>query len=154
MKPTAIMRLFLPEIGKWPGKVLLLTALIGLGAGLYLSCRPSPAFSTIRWLPHWFSKWADRHGVFRNFPAYALLATPFLILTRNHAGQRAGIMIFLAILAAALEVVQLWIPPRVADVKDVLTSWAGLLAVWGLFEAGLFLCRKRSAEPQENQSRL
>jgi hypothetical protein len=120
--------------GKWLEKAMLLAGMIGVMMGIYLSVRPSPALATVWWLPHFISLWADHHGVLRNFPAYAMLAFPFLMMTPGVL-QRACAVAFLAVFAALMEIIQLWIPTRFADMRDILWSWIGLLAAWGLFEA-------------------
>jgi hypothetical protein len=120
--------------GNWLEKAMLVAGMTGLLLGIYLSVRPSPALATVWWLPHFISRWADHHGILRNFPAYAMLAVPFLMVATG-VRQRAYAVAFLAIFAALMEIIQLWIPTRFADMRDIVWSWAGLLAAWGLFEA-------------------
>lgn len=112
---------------------IFFTGLVGVAPAVFLSIRPSPALSTVRWLPHFISQWADRHGWFCNFPAYGALAVPFLVITPNIVG-RACVVASLAALVAALEIIQLWIPTRSADLWDIFWGWSGLLTAWAIFE--------------------
>lgn len=120
--------------GNWLEKAMFLAGMIGVMLGIYVSVRPSPALATVLWLPHFISRWTDHHGVLRNFPAYAMLAVPFLMMATG-VRHRACAVAFLAIFAALMEIIQLWIPTRFADGRDIVWSWAALLAAWGLFEA-------------------
>lgn len=113
---------------------MLLAGAVGVALAIYLSVRPSPALTTVWWLPHFISRWADHHGVLRNFPAYALLAIPFLMMTPGVL-QRACVVASLAVFAALMEIIQIYIPTRFADERDILWSWIGLLAAWAIFEA-------------------
>ncbi len=137
MKSTIVkLRLILRFVSRrgWLEKGMLLAGAVGVGLGVYLSVRPSPALTTVWWLPHFVSQWADHHGILRNFPAYAMLAVPFLILARG-ISQRAVAVACLAVFATLMEIIQLWIPTRFADGRDIVWSWAGLLLAWGIFEA-------------------
>lgn len=118
----------------WMGKAILLAAVTGLALAVYLSVRPSPAMMTVNWLPRFIADWADHYGRFRNFPAYAMLAVPFLMVTPGTL-RRARVAVLLVVFVAALEFVQIWIPTRFADLWDIFWGGAGILAVWGIFEA-------------------
>ena len=103
-------------------------ALVGIGcAGLLIFCslRESPHLSELQWMPTSLGQWIDSHGVGRNVVAFGLVA---LALS---AGRRSTRQIFawclgLAVLAATLEVAQLWLPRRVFDWKDIAAGWAGI----------------------------
>ena len=123
LKMPSVLRFVRSE--KWLVKAMLLVGVIGVALAIFLSVRSSPTLTTVWWLPHFVSHWADRHGVFRNFPAYAILAVPFLMITPGIL-QRACVIASLAVVAALLEVIQLWIPTRFADLGDIFWSWAGL----------------------------
>ena len=116
----------------------------GVTAAFYLTLRTSPSTHTIKWLPLWLdpvSTWMDHHGYLQNLPAYALLALPFLILCRSRRSRTVAIGV-LAVLAALLEAVQIFIPTRTCDWQDVALSWAGLLVTWAMIE-GLHWCAIR-----------
>ena len=77
------------------------------------------------------------------------MALPFLFAVRR-ARTRLWTMIALAAVAALLEFGQRFIPTRMADMRDVYSSWAGLLVAWGLVEVTRFcatwLWRKLSTQ--------
>lgn len=131
--------------GKWFEKVMFLVGVVGVGLAIFLSVRSSPAMMTVAWLPKWVGHWLDQYGRFRNFPAFGMLAIPFLIITPQFL-QRACIIALLALLVDSLELVQLFIPTRYADMGDIFWGWAGLLAAWGIFEAVIKFTPETSAQ--------
>jgi len=108
---------------------------IGIACGLYLTLKKSSVLQEVWWLPTGIARWADSYGRFRNFPAYALLALPFMLVAN---GRRARFNAFrwLALFGAAVEAAQYFIPSRWCEWEDVAWSWAGLLATWILVEVG------------------
>jgi hypothetical protein len=122
--------------GKWFEKAMFLVGAVGVGLAIFLSVRSSPAMTTVGWLPKFVANWLDHYGRFRNFPAFAMLAIPFLIITPKFL-QRVCIIVLLALLIDSLEMIQVWIPTRFADLWDIFWGWTGILAVWGIFEAVL-----------------
>jgi len=127
-----------------PGKIKLFGAvcfrlgiigvgLFGVGLAIYLSLKPSPSMNAVRWLPRFITAWADRHGQSDNFVAYSMLSIPFLMVAPGRL-ERACVTTSLAILVAAMEIIQIWIPTRVADEWDIFWGWSGLLASWAAFE--------------------
>lgn len=109
--------------------VLLVAGLVGIGLVTFLSLRSSPALSTVSWLPRSIAHWADAHGRLCNFPAYGLLAVPFLLITSNLRWQM-GMLAGLALLIVAFEIIQLDLLARSCDPADVAWGWAGLLTAW------------------------
>jgi glycopeptide antibiotics resistance protein len=120
--------------GKWFGMSLLCAGVVGIGLVIFLSLRSSPAISSVRWVPGIISHWADRHGRACNFPAYGMLAVPFLMITSTFR-QQARVIGLLALLIISLEFAQRAIPTRVCDLGDVAWGWAGLVAAWVICEA-------------------
>jgi hypothetical protein len=112
-----------------------LAGCVGIGCGLYMTLRPSSVLSEIPWLPHGVARWADSYGRFRNFPAYATLALPFMIVCRGRRG-RFNAFRWLALFGAAVEAAQHFIPTRWCEWQDVAWSWAGLAATWLVAELG------------------
>ena len=106
-----------------------LAGAIGIACGLYLTLKPSSMLTEVWWLPKGLAHWADNYGRFRNFPAYATLAVPF-VLVCNGRRARAKAMAWLALFGAAVEGLQYWIPTRWCEWQDVAWSWAGLAATW------------------------
>jgi hypothetical protein len=105
----------------------LAAGILGVGLVLYLSLKSSSRMTEVNWLPAGLTRWADAHGRFRNFPAFGLIALPFLILASSRV-RRFQIAGALALLVALLEVLQNWIPARSPDVWDVVWASLGLLA--------------------------
>jgi hypothetical protein len=91
--------------------------------------------SEVPWLPAGVARWADSYGRFRNFPAYATLALPFM-LGSNGRRARARAFRWLALFGAAVEAAQYFIPTRWCEWQDVAWSWAGLAATWLATEVG------------------
>jgi hypothetical protein len=106
---------------------------IGIACGLYMTLRPSSMLSEIPWLPHNIAVWADNYGRFRNFPAYAVLAMPFMIIANGRRARLRALM-WLGIFGAAVEAAQYLIPTRWCEWQDVAWSWMGLVATWLLAE--------------------
>ena len=122
-----LLRLF--RLGCW------LAAALGIGCCLYMTLRPSSNLVEIGWLPRGVARWADSYGRFRNFPAYAALAAPFVFVC-NGRRARAKAMAWLALLGAVVEGLQYFIPTRWCEWQDVAWSWAGLAATWLAAEIG------------------
>jgi VanZ family protein len=93
---------------------------------MFLAWRESSWLGDIEWMPRWISRWADVHGVTRNFAAFLVFGiVGFALLGR---GWRQ--MALFAFFAIGIEVAQLWIPNRYFDWRDIAASLAGLLLGW------------------------
>jgi len=121
------------HITAWIRLGITCVGVFGVGLAIFLSVKSSPSMSAVGWLPHFITHWADRHGRSCNFPAYAMLAIPFLTIAPGRL-HRAGATVLLAILVAGLEIIQLWIPTRYSDKWDVFWGWSGLLTSWAAVE--------------------
>lgn len=120
-------------------RLLALLALAALaGALAYFALRPSSFLQTVPWLPPGIGRWADAHGVGRNFVAFFALGIASFPLLGHRIGQVAALCAF----ATLLEVAQLWIPTRQFDWRDIVVSLAGVLSAW---PPALWLARRRSA---------
>ena len=115
------------------GWLCAVVGITGVGLAVYLSVKSSPRMTAVDWLPQWITRWADQHGRFRNFPAFGLVALPFLLPMPSRA-SRIKVAISLALLIATLELIQNWIPARSPDLWDVFWAWLGLLASLMLVE--------------------
>jgi hypothetical protein len=123
-----------PSRGRfWLYAGCLAIGLFGAGLAIYLSVKSSSRMETVHWLPHGIIKWADHHGRFCNFPAYALLALPFMAVCSG-LRNRLRVSLVLILLVASMEVVQLGIPTRHSDLWDVFWGGAGIFAVQAVFE--------------------
>lgn len=103
------------------GCVVLAIAVIA-----FLALRSSPAMREVPWIPRHIAYWADSHGVSRNIVAFFGLGLVVLL-----AFSRAGwVFMLLCLLAAGLELAQIWIPGRQFDAADIVASIAGLALAW------------------------
>lgn len=127
----------------------LLGVLALLVAIAWASLAGSPFMQSIPWIPDFIAQWADRNPNFRNFPAFALLsavtfAATYLLTSGLHFKSQVSALtsktssfspIFLALfcaggvtlLAALLEAMQLALPNRSADWRDILYASLGSL---------------------------
>lgn len=109
--------------------VLIIIGSLGVGLAIYLSLKTSSRMTAVHWLPQWITRWADAHGQFRNFPAFALLAAPFLLVV-SQPRRRLLTLAALGLLIVSLELLQRRLPERSPDVWDVVWGWAGLGFAW------------------------
>ena len=116
--------------------------MIGVAIMLFLCLRPSCDVRTLGLPNWWIIRWADRHGEFRNYPAFFVLGIPFMVVIRR-SRRRALAIGLLAFAGMAVEIVQIWLPQRYASVMDVLWSWAGLATAWALLTLLRSVARKR-----------
>lgn len=104
--------------------VMRLVAVVAVLAVAFLALRPSPWMGEVPWIPRWVGEWADRHGNFRNCPAFAGLAA---VLLWPLGWRQAGVAS--AVLAVGLESAQWFISGRTFDWADIGWSLAGVAAV-------------------------
>ncbi len=120
-------------------RLLALIALAALaGAIAYFALRSSSYLQTVPWLPSFIGRWADAHGIGRNFVAFFAFGLAYYPLVGRSRAHVAALCAF----ATVLEVAQLWIPSRNFDWRDIVVSLAGLLAAW---PPAFWLARLRSA---------
>ena len=117
----------------------------GLAAGLWLALTPNVRGEMHFFLPMELRHWVHEHDDFANIAAFLCLAIFGLCFQRNpqrggksaarpamfrllekRAVRVAGLMA----LVCAIEIVQIFIPGRVADLQDVCTGWSGIFAAW------------------------
>jgi VanZ family protein len=123
-------------------KFLAAVFCLGLAGLLFFSLRPAHGNSgRTKGLPKVLATWINAHDNVSNFLAYAGMSTLAILLVKlssKPGDKKSGlametkVIISFALLVSAIEIIQIWIPGRVADFNDVLTAWAGLLAGWGL----------------------
>ena len=126
-----------------PG-VPLLVCIAMLAGGLFLALAPNRGNLNYI-LPDAVRKWInDDHDEEENLIAFFLLGSCALCSDRRPKnglgaargkvlrlpGTRAARMAFLMALVGAIELVQIFIPGRVADLNDVCTGWSGIFAGW------------------------
>ena len=81
-----------------------------------------------RAVPRPAAKWVWRnYGEVRHFPSYLAFTVLLQLAVKGDRRRTAYVMIALLGLAAILELAQLWVPHRNADVRDFLWSALGIL---------------------------
>ena len=111
---------------------LAFVGIIGVACALYLTFRADSDLHSVPYMPRALGDWLERNGRFRNFPAYAMLAVPYLLLFRT-LRRRALAMLLLAIFGSALEALQYFLPSRWCEWQDAALSVAGVAAAWVAF---------------------
>ncbi len=125
-------------ICRW-GFALLLAGVV------YLSVRPPLALATVPWIPHPLGAWLDGHNFVANVVAFGVLAGVGLMAFARPAGRWHPAWVLGAVggLVVALELVQLRLPGRVCDWRDVAAGWIGAAGAWGVWRS---VGRERRAE--------
>ncbi len=112
-----------------------------LACGLVLALRSNPRGEVHHILPVAVRNWMnDGHDEEANLIAFSILSTFALVPRRAVAGTGSGVlrvlgsrafrMAALMALVCTIELVQIFIPGRVADLDDVCTGWSGIFAAW------------------------
>jgi glycopeptide antibiotics resistance protein len=105
---------------------------------LFLGWRSSPWFSELHWMPRFFARWADHHGVARNVVGFFGFGFVVFVLI----GRRWLPVVAAALFATGVEVVQIWIPHRIFDLKDIYASLLGLALAWIIVATGAWILRR------------
>ena len=121
-----------------------------LGMVFYLTVKPNPAIQEIQWMPKESTVFFDLHDDWKNVVGYGALALAGFIgwphgwgpngwraITKRWVQVVAccGIVVF-------MELLQLFIPTRFCDVKDMTAGSFGVLVAWMLATAGELCMRK------------
>ena len=112
-----------------------------LSCGLVLALRGNPRGEVHHFLPVAVRDWMnDGHDEEANLIAFSILGIFALVPRRANAGARTGVhrllgsrafrMAALMALVCVIELMQMFIPGRVADLDDVCTGWSGIFAAW------------------------
>lgn len=96
-----------------------------------LSLRDSPRVAEFLWMPEAIAEWTNRCGVLRNTPAFGFLALVVGCVARSRTGRALGYGA-VAGFAVLCEIVQLWVPTRFCDIRDVAAAWLGVALAAGL----------------------
>jgi VanZ family protein len=104
----------------------LTVALLACAAVLvYLSLRASPRIAEVSWMPRELGRWADHYGVARNAVAFGVFGLVVAVFCRGWRRRSVALLDVVAF-AAFAEVVQIWIPSRSSDLKDVGAAFVGV----------------------------
>lgn len=116
--------------------------LVCLGV-IYLSVRSGPTTVIVPWMPRHLALWLDGHDFIKNLVGFFTLG-----ITGMGAlcGERPLIRpwrlaLVLMFFVVCLELIQLKLPQRVSDPRDVLAGWVAILLAWG----GDFIGRRIAA---------
>jgi hypothetical protein len=115
--------------------LVVVCAVLGSACAIYLSCRSSSSLASVPWIPRAIGEWADQHGRIRNFPAYFLLACPFLLIGRE-TYSRVWATIGVGVFGTGLEWAEVFFPGRWVEWQDIAWSWAGAVTALLCFEGG------------------
>ena len=122
-----------------------LIVLAGLAAGLALALVPNTHGALYAFLPAGLRRWVAEHDDPVNIIAFLTLSIFALCFQREPRRVRADtkrnavLRLFesrgvraaaLMALVCTIELVQFFIPGRVADLQDVCTGWSGIFAAW------------------------
>ncbi len=111
----------------------------------FLCLRSSPHVRDFAWIPGWFARWVDTNGVWRNSWAFGVLAA--LAGGAVSRGKRIYVYLGVALFAAGLETLQLMIPSRVFDWRDIGASWLGIGVWWAAGYVKNAIERRLTAAP-------
>lgn len=109
---------------------LFLLSLVAFAMVLFFSLRPSPTPLRKEFtapLPKLSAKWIRRsYPEIRHFPAYLVFAALLQLSVGGDSKRTILVIVSLLLLAAVLEIAQIWIPRREADVRDFFWSALGI----------------------------
>ncbi len=116
-------------------------------AVIYLSVRSGSPTSTVPWIPKFLANWFDAHDVLKNLVGFFMLGITGMAAL---GGERPLIRPWrlaavLMLFVVCLELAQLKIPNRVADIRDVQAGWAAILLAWGVHTAFVWMAALRRA---------
>lgn len=105
----------------------------------YLSVKPGSSVQEEIWLPSAWGLWFDIHDHWKNALGFGALAASAYLGWPSGWGsgqwpmwvRLATIAFLLTLLIAAFEVIQLALPRRFADPRDVIAGGLGVVCAWG-----------------------
>ncbi len=125
---------------------------------VYLSVRPSPAASTVPFFHHPLAAWVDRHNFIANVLGYGVLAGVGLLAFATPSTREPGanppakinlrgVLVVAAVggLVVLLELIQLRLPKRVCDWRDIVAGWSGAAMAW------IFYLKSRNLESRKQK---
>jgi hypothetical protein len=111
-----------------------------LGLLLYLSFKPNPAIQDVGWMPKSAAEWFDLYDQWKNFLGFAAMGfTGFMawpegvgLASTNLTRRRVRLALLLCGIIIVIELIQIPIPRRWCDPKDILAGSIGVWASWPL----------------------
>jgi glycopeptide antibiotics resistance protein len=115
-----------------------LAFLILLGLILYLTVKPNPSIKEIQWMPKESTVFFDLHDGWKNALGYGALALAGFIGWPKGWGRhewkpgsrKRAQLIALCGVVVFMELLQLFIPTRFCDIKDMTVGSFGVLVTW------------------------
>ncbi len=106
----------------------------------YLSVKPGSSVQEEIWLPTEWGLWLDIHDQWKNALGFGVLAGSAYLGWRSGWGPRswpirgrlALVAVLLITLIAVFEAIQLALPRRFADPRDIIAGGLGVLCAWGV----------------------
>jgi hypothetical protein len=122
----------------------------------YLSVKPGSSVQEEIWLPTEWGLWLDIHDQWKNALGFGVLAGSAYLGWRSGWGPRswpirgrlALVAVLLITLIAVFEAIQLALPRRFADPRDIIAGGLGVLCAWGVRAKS---CRFGSRIPQNSE---
>jgi hypothetical protein len=113
---------------------------IVLAATLYAGLRTRPEMRSIPGVPASWGDWLDVHDFLKNVVGFAVLSGAAHLAFPGNVIRNAFV---LAVLVVGIELVQLLLPRRVIDVKDVVAGGLGVALVSGVWLAAAAMRAQR-----------
>lgn len=113
---------------------------VALGYVLLAGFKMQPEVRFLPGMPLAVGRWLDEHDFAKNFFGFGLLTLAMHLALPGKLWRNATVV---AALVAAIELVQLFMPHRFADWKDILMGWS---AVFCVTAAAATLRRERRRE--------
>ncbi len=112
----------------------------------YLSFKPNPAIQEEHWMPSSVTQWFDAYDQWKNFIGFSAMGIAgFMAWPQGARGSRWLLWFLLTLIIVAMELIQIPIPRRWFDFKDILAGSLGILCAWPCTLIFRYLvCRCRS----------
>ena len=107
---------------------------------LYLSFKPNPAIQDVEWMPGSLAAWFDLYDQWKNFLGFAAMGFAGFMAwpdglggdSLSARGRRIRLALLLCGIIVMIELIQIPIPSRWCDPKDIIAGSAGVWASWPL----------------------
>lgn len=117
-----------PKLWRWFFLLLLVVL-------CYLSFKPNPAIQEERWMPETVTAWFDMHDQWKNFIGFWCMGfAGFMTWPRGVKGSKWALWALMTLVIVVMELIQIPIPRRWFDFKDIAAGGLGILAAWPCVE--------------------